>query len=227
MRPVALTGRVFCRGGLADEIAYNSRYMFCTTCGADNKDSATFCRKCGAALSEEEETRVGRRAVDLEPTDISAVVPHEDSHEDEIFAISPTLMFVKAGYIAAVVAALVVVAIVGSFTSWSPWIAVVIGFLLLLIPAYYHVQKKLVSYRLTESQLEIDEGLVSRTTRNIPIRRIQDVTVRATAMQRLLGFGDLLIDNASDEGGKLALKNIDSPKQYADLLLRQMRRLER
>ena len=34
------------------------------------------------------------------------------------------------------------------------------------------------------------------------------------------------IDNASDEGGKVILKDINSPKEYADTLLRQMRRLE-
>jgi hypothetical protein len=36
-----------------------------------------------------------------------------------------------------------------------------------------------------------------------------------------------MIDNASDEGGKVVLKDINSPKEYADTLLRQMRRLER
>ncbi|MBK7803562.1 MAG: PH domain-containing protein [Chloracidobacterium sp.] len=72
----------------------------------------------------------------------------------------------------------------------------------------------------------MDEGLISRTTRNIPLRRIQDVTVTTTAMQRLLGFGDLMIDNASEDGGKVSLKNIDSPKEYADILLKHIRRLD-
>ncbi|MEQ1646696.1 MAG: PH domain-containing protein, partial [Pyrinomonadaceae bacterium] len=67
----------------------------------------------------------------------------------------------------------------------------------------------------------------SRTTRNVPLRRIQDVTVAATATQRLLGIGDLTIDNASDDAGKVVLKDINSPKEYADTLLRQMRRLEK
>jgi hypothetical protein len=42
----------------------------------------------------------------------------------------------------------------------------------------------------------------------------------------MLGFGDVVIDNASEDGGKLVLKNINSPKKHADLLLRQMRRRE-
>jgi uncharacterized membrane protein YdbT with pleckstrin-like domain len=101
------------------------------------------------------------------------------------------------------------------------------GFMLLLIPAYYHIRQKLVSYTLTESKLEIDTGFISRTTRNIPIRRIQDVTVASNLWQRLLGFGDVVIDNASEEGGKVILKNINTPTHYADVLLKQMRRIDR
>lgn len=100
------------------------------------------------------------------------------------------------------------------------------GLLILLIPAYHHLKQKIVRYTLTESKLEIDTGLISRTTRNVPLRRIQDVTVSSNMWQRLLGFGDLVIDNASEEGGKVVLKNIDTPRRYADELLRQMRRIE-
>lgn len=75
--------------------------------------------------------------------------------------------------------------------------------------------------------LEIDSGFISRTTRNVPLRRIQDVTVTTTVLQRLLGFGDLVVDNASEDVGKVVLKNINTPKKYADKLLAQIRKSER
>lgn len=149
-----------------------------------------------------------------------------DAVEAQIFAISPTLLFVKIGYAAAAFAALLFVAALSVFTSVSALVAVLIGLLLFLIPAFYHFRQKIVRYTLTDSKLEIDEGFVSRHTRSVPIRRIQDVTVSATMVQRLLGFGNLTIDNASDDGGKLVLKNINTPKYYADVLLKQMRRLD-
>jgi putative membrane protein len=138
-------------------------------------------------------------------------------------------MFVKAGYAASAIGALLLVAIVSIFLgAFIPtWVAVIVGLLLLLIPAFYHFKQKLVRYTLTDSKLEMDSGFISRTTRNVPIRRIQDVTVSATAMQRLLGFGDLVIDNASEEGGKAVLKNINTPKQYADILLKEMRKADK
>jgi len=65
---------------------------------------------------------------------------------------------------------------------------------------------------------------VARTTRNIPLSKIQDVTVSASIGQRLLGFGDIVVDNASELGGTTVLKNINNPRHYADLLLRELRR---
>jgi len=147
--------------------------------------------------------------------------------EAKIFAITPTLVFVKMGYVAAALGAIFLVAIFSAFSAVPTWIAVLIGLMLFLIPAVYHVRRKLVRYTLTDTNLEIDQGLIARTTRHVPLRRIQDVTVSATPWQRLLGIGDLVIDNASDEGGKVVLKDINTPKSYADSLLKQMRRIEK
>jgi uncharacterized membrane protein YdbT with pleckstrin-like domain len=201
--------------------------MFCTNCGADNSETAKFCRKCGESFQAEEETRVAAR----NPSDVrrSSDQPADADAEVEIFSISPTLLFVKIGYALAAVGALFLAALTSIFLSSfiSVWLSVFIGMLLFLIPAYFHLRQKLVRYTLTESKLEIDQGLVSRTTRSVPIRRIQDVTVSSTMLQRMLGFGNLAIDNASDEGGKVVLTNINTPRQYADMLMKQMKRLER
>ena len=223
--------------------------MYCEKCGAENSETAKFCRKCGAVVEAEEETRVAVRRGDVvseyQPpvfrdagpmvqrsgTDIENAreMETDGAVEAEIFSISPTLLFVKAGYAAAAVGALFFVAIVsvllGSFIPTS--VAVLFGLTLFLLPAFYHFKQKLVRYTLTDSKLEIDTGFISRTTRNVPIRRIQDVTVSANVVQRLLGFGDIVIDNASDLGGKAVMKNINAPKHYADVLLKQMRDIER
>lgn len=197
--------------------------MFCINCGEDNLTTAKFCRKCGEPVSgsEEVETRVvARNESKVEE------MPNED--ERQIFKISPTLMFVKLGYVATAIAALLVVAAASAF-AWALvpiWAAVGFGLILFIIPAFYHFKQKLVRYTLTETKLEIDSGFISRTTRSIPLRRIQDVTVSAGVFQRLLGFGNLTIDNASDDAEKITLANINKPRDHADILLRQMRRLE-
>jgi len=95
---------------------------------------------------------------------------------------------------------------------------------LLLIPAYFHIKRNMVRYTLTDAKLEIDTGLVARTTRNIPLSKVQDVTVSASIPQRILGFGDIIVDNASEVGGTIVMDNISNPRHYADLLLRELRR---
>lgn len=175
-------------------------------------------------MEPEDETRVATRGT----YDKGAAVERGEI-ADRIFSIAPTLKFVIAGYAAAVLGAFLLVAIFSLFLS--PWIGVwpgvILGLALLLIPAYYHLRQKLVRYSLSDTTIEIDRGLISRTTQNIPLRRVQDVTVSATLVQRLLGYGDITIDNASEDGGKVVLDNVDSPRKYADLILKQMRLLER
>lgn len=196
--------------------------MFCSKCGAKNSDEAIFCQKCGHRFDGEEETRIARS---LKP---------EDEHQDEkkIFSIRPTLLFVKIGYAAAVAGAFLLVAVMmqiarltGIDIPW--WLAMLAGFSLLLIPAFYHLRRNVVRYTLTDSKVEIDEGFISQKTRNVPLRTIQDVSVSSTIPQRMLGFGDLIIENASDADGKIVLKNINTPKRYADTLLKQMRLLDK
>ena len=191
--------------------------MFCQKCGAKNSDEAVYCQKCGSLLEAEEETRVAKKEFEDAETD-----------ERQIFSISPTLKFVKIGYVLAALGAILMVALFASFLpSVSFLIAGLIGLLLFLIPAYYHFRQKVVRYTLTDSKIEIDEGFVFQNSRNIPLRSIQDVSVASTITQRLLGFGDVVIDNASEDGGKIVLKNINTPKKYADVLLKQMRLLNK
>jgi membrane protein YdbS with pleckstrin-like domain len=193
--------------------------MFCTKCGANNSDEAIYCQKCGSALEAEEETRIARKLT----------VENEDEEEErKVFSISPTLMFVKTGYVLAAIGALLLVALFAMILpSVSIWIAIPIALALFLIPAFYHFKQRMVRYTLTDSKIEIDEGFIFQNSRNIPLRSIQDVSVSSTITQRMLGFGNLVIDNASEDGGKIILKNINTPKKYADILLKQMRLLNK
>jgi len=192
--------------------------MYCVKCGAQNSDEAAFCQKCGHRVEAEEETHVAVRGRNVE-MDAGNVI---------IFTVSPTLKFVMGGYALAVIAAFLLVGLFSMLLPGISWyVAVAIGLLFLIIPAYFHLRQKLVRYSLTDTTIEIDRGLISRSTQNVPLRRIQDVTVTSTFFQRILGFGDIVVDNASENGSKVILDNIDSPRKYANLLLEQIRRLER
>ena len=149
----------------------------------------------------------------------------EDDEELEhtIFTVRPTLLFVKAGYAAAALGAILLIVLLASLKV-PVYVSLPLALALLLVPAYYHVKRNMVRYTVTDSKMEIDTGLIARTTRNIPLSKIQDVTVSASISQRMMGFGDIIVDNASELGGTTVLKNINNPRHYADLLLRELRR---
>jgi len=143
--------------------------------------------------------------------------------ENTVFTVRPTMVFIKAGYALAVLAGLALVFLL-AYLGVPASISIPVALALLLIPAYYHVRRNMVRYTVTDSKLQIDTGLIARTTKNIPLSKVQDVTVSASIPQRLMGFGDIIIDNASEIGGSIVMHNIHSPRHYANLLLRELRR---
>ena len=76
---------------------------------------------------------------------------------------------------------------------------------------------------LTPSKIEIDSGILSKTVGNIPLRNVQDVTVNAKLLERMIGIGDVIIDSAA-EAGKIRMRQIPDPRKQADLVLQQLHR---
>jgi len=190
--------------------------MTCS-CGAYVPPSVRFCSNCGAPASDPEATRIARmQSRALESTG-------DNDLENTVFTVRPTMVFIKAGYALAVLAGLALVFLL-AYLGVPASISIPVALALLLIPAYYHVRRNMVRYTVTDSKLQIDTGLIARTTKNIPLSKVQDVTVSASIPQRLMGFGDIIIDNASEIGGSIVMHNIHSPRHYANLLLRELRR---
>jgi membrane protein YdbS with pleckstrin-like domain len=214
--------------------------MHCTNCGTYIAPGTRFCAGCGAPAVDPEATRYAGaqpqqpfaapllqpppayQPVQAYPTPVRQ--ERTNDAERQIFKTRPTLFFIKIGYGLAALGAVLLIILLAYYISAPWWIALPIALALLLIPAFYHVKRNMVQYTLTNHKLEIDEGFIARTTRNLPLRNIQDVTVSSTILQRLLGYGNVVIDNASELGGSTILHNIHNPRQYADLLLRELRR---
>lgn len=196
--------------------------MRCANCGSFLDSDSRFCKNCGTVVRDPEETRIASAAAPSAPPRFA----ENDDIENVVFTVRPTLLFVKIGYVAAIVGAVVLTILLAmvSFIDIPIYLSLPIALALLLIPAYYHIRRNMVRYTLTDSKIEVDYGLIARTTRNVPLSKIQDVTVSASIPQRILGFGDVVIDNASEIGGSIILDNINNPRHYADLILREQRR---
>jgi membrane protein YdbS with pleckstrin-like domain len=191
--------------------------MTCSACGAYVTPSVRFCSNCGAPV-DTEQTRIAR----LQSRTLEASI--DGDLERTVFTVKPTMIFVKAGYALAVLGGIALVFLLASI-GVSATISIPLALALLLIPGYYHVRRSMIRYTVTDAKLQVDAGgLIARQTRNIPLSKVQDVTVSAGIFQRLLGYGDIIIDNASEAGGSVTMHNINKPRHYADLLLRELRR---
>jgi Predicted membrane protein len=153
-------------------------------------------------------------------------------NETVIFTLRPTLIFVFVRYMVATLILLATAALMGLMHSYKPqWFTGTVSFVVILAvgiiafapPVYHHLLRRREVYTLTNHKLEMRYGLLSKTVRNIPLSKIQDVTVTASFWQRLIHIGDIEIDSAS-EMGKIILDDIHYPERYANMILDELRR---
>ena len=63
------------------------------------------------------------------------------------------------------------------------------------------------SYTLTNRRFVMRHGILSRSGRDIPLTRVNDVSFEHSLIQRMLGTGTLVVESGG-EHGQLVLKNI-------------------
>ena len=163
------------------------------------------------------------------PATVAVVSPEVPEHV--VFTLRPAVVFVGVKYAIAAVVWLIATAIVAAVASLTNLSAVVGAVIVLIVgvaafvkPALAHLRRQRNLYTLTSHKLEIQQGVLSTTVRNIPLSKIQDVTVSASFIGRLLGLGDIRIDNASENLGQIVIRGVRDPKRYADMLLAELRR---
>ena len=98
-----------------------------------------------------------------------------------------------------------------------PWL-MAIPAICLLVPIRMHIGRRQISMRLHDNHLTLESGFFSRTRRTVDMAKIQDVTVRQSFGQRLLGVGDLMLESAG-EAGAMGIRNLDSPRHIADEII--------
>jgi uncharacterized membrane protein YdbT with pleckstrin-like domain len=162
--------------------------------------------------------------------------PYEDEEEDQpedrqkkpskkqsekiIFRIHQAFYPAAVAYFLASVCTIAIAALV--YYLSAPFQVALVGAVVCFVPAIIrHIQLVNTIYILTNVKIEIETGVFSKSSRNIPLRHVLDVFVSETFKERLIGIGDILIDTASSES-KMKLDNINEPRKYADMILDQL-----
>src|SRR5215472_15757982 len=84
--------------------------MHCSDCGSYVAPGVRFCSQCGSPALDPEATRIARPQSGL-PAEID-----NGEVERTVFSVRPTLIFVKLGYAAAVLAAIALIALLAYLT---------------------------------------------------------------------------------------------------------------
>src|SRR4029453_15926331 len=77
--------------------------MTCSSCGAYMAPSVRFCSNCGAPAADPESTRIARLQSNALAKEFDPDLEHV------VFSVRPTLLFIKTGYVLAVLAAIALV----------------------------------------------------------------------------------------------------------------------
>jgi len=71
------------------------------------------------------------------------------------------------------------------------------------------------AYTLTDQRIKIETGVFGRSSKTIPIDRIQDCTTKQTLIGRMLGYGRVEVDAAGAQGAEV-LDHLPHPGAFRD-----------
>jgi len=74
-------------------------------------------------------------------------------------------------------------------------------------------------YTLTNDAIIIELGILNKTTRKIPLSKVQDVTLKQGLIQKQFNVGDLFLESAGKSGGGEPIKDILDPHKRMEQIL--------
>lgn len=142
-------------------------------------------------------------------------------HPITLFA--PLLLFVAAGIAALVLA--VGFDFAGNANVIATWVPVGIMFLALAWLAQRWIVWSTSRLVLTTDRLIFRAGVFTKTGREIPLERINDISSSQTLWERITRAGDLMIESGG-EHGQQRFHNMSNPFHIQSMIYRQIERTQ-
>ena len=82
----------------------------------------------------------------------------------------------------------------------------------------FHLRRNRTHYILTNQNLTVETGIISKDAKHIPLDKVQDVTVRRTLIDRIFNIGNIVVESAG-AAGRIPEINVDSPEDVSRQIL--------
>lgn len=103
--------------------------------------------------------------------------------------------------------------------EYAGYVAAAAVVLWLLLSAKSVLQWLFTSYVLTTERIIVRSGMIARSGTEIPLENINNVLFSQRVMERLLGYGDVLVESAG-QTGQSRLENIPDPEAFQSEIYR-------
>jgi len=145
--------------------------------------------------------------------------------EEIVLELRPHWFFL-AGPVLGLVASLVLAIVVSSQVAGDVQRLAMIPLLLLVLLSLVwfvirYAKWATTTFVVTTDRLIHRTGVVSKSGREIPLERLNDVSFHSTIFQRMLGAGDLLIESAGERGQQL-FSSFPHPERIQNLIHHQI-----
>ena len=145
--------------------------------------------------------------------------------EDIVVEMRPHWFFLAGPAIALMAALVLLLAVAAKVAGDVQRLAMIPLLLLVLLALVWFVVRyakwATTTFVVTTDRLIHRTGVVSKSGREIPLERLNDVSFHSTIFQRMLGAGDLLIESAGERGQQL-FASFPHPERTQNLIHHQI-----
>lgn len=195
--------------------------MQCRQCSVELPAGSAFCNRCGAGQEPSSATPSFPAATAGDPSQEETLWTGSHSLRAEVHLwFSWPLWMLLVFAITLLRTTLPPFLVVENFGLYLAGLALLPG-LWLLLRAF--VRKWSLRYRLTNHRLFTERGLFNRQHDELELIRVDDVSVRQSFLQRLLGVGTVTVVSTDASNPLLAIEGIARPLELKEQLRAQVR----
>lgn len=133
---------------------------------------------------------------------------------------------IREGVLSLLVLVLIILIAIQDF-GWKGWVILALVVALLVLVATGLIRWWTTQHVITSERVIHRSGLISKKGKEIPLEVINDVAFNQSAIERIFGTGDLLIESAGTHG-QSRYSNIPKPETVQSLIYeaREVRKME-